>query len=156
MQVSGWRGATDPITEETNQIYLARQQPDASGELLWHSRTLMRGTNGVVEVLEHQVYAKPALVPALSWMKKSAPAKPSLKASSSGGALQLDWRSRRPVWQWVLQTKAGGEWSTQILPGDKTSQTIQAGAAGALPEEVALFAVDRYGNMSASANYPAR
>jgi uncharacterized lipoprotein YddW (UPF0748 family) len=170
MEVSGWsRGVTDPIAEETNQIGLARRQPGASGELLWHSKPLMRGTNGVVDILEHQVYAAPALVPAMPWLSAKAPAKPSLRAGLAGGRLKLNWQpgggtvwgwvlrklNGRPksgaVQEWVLQKEAGGQWTTEILPGDKTSETIEPGPAMPLPDTVALFAVDRFGNLSRGA-----
>jgi hypothetical protein len=52
-----------------------------------------------------------------------------------------------------LQQKTGGHWATQIIPGDKLSETVKAAPAGGLPEAVALFAINRFGNMSPAATY---
>jgi hypothetical protein len=66
-----------------------------------------------------------------------------LDCRSSGGG----------VWQWVLQKKSGGHWTTEILADAKTSETVKPAPDRPLPEEVAVFAVDRFGNMSSGAFY---
>ena len=46
------------------------------------------------------------------------------------------------AWLWVLQSRTGGEWSTEILPGRQTSRVWTRRP----PEVIALTAVDRNGN----------
>jgi hypothetical protein len=48
-----------------------------------------------------------------------------------------------------LQTKAGDEWETEILSGSESSKTFDN--AKDAPEALAISAIDRYGNASASA-----
>jgi len=153
MKVSGWKGVPDEAKEALREIELTRRQPGASGQILWHAKPLMVKSNSVAEALQNQIFAAPALVPTSPWLGAEAPAKPELRAERAGGELKLDWRANGgPIWQWVLQTKCvGHDWITEILPGAKTSETLKAGPAKPLPEAVALFAVDRFSNLSSSA-----
>lgn len=154
MKVNGWKGVSDDAKEEEREIELTRQQKDASGEILWHAKLLFRNTNVVAELLQNHVYAEAALVPASPWLSAEMPGKPFLHVAVEGGALKLAWRSSGgPVWQWVLQQKTGGHWTTIIIPGDKLGETIKAASPGLLPEAVALFAINRFGNMSPGATY---
>jgi hypothetical protein len=94
------------------------------------------------------------LVPDSTWLGAGAPGRPLLQANSEGGQLRLTWKSSGPaVWQWVLQKKTSGHWTTEILAGAKTGETIKPSPAMTLPEAVALFAVDRFGNASGGVTY---
>jgi uncharacterized lipoprotein YddW (UPF0748 family) len=149
MKINGWKNITDDTKEVGREIELTRQQPDASGEILWHAKPLLRNTNGVADILQNQIYAEPALSPASPWLGADVPSKPLLEATSEGGALKLAWKSNGgAVWQWVLQKKTSARWTTEILPGEKTSETIKSTPTGSLPETIALFAVNRFGNIS--------
>jgi hypothetical protein len=149
MKVNGWKGVADDSVEAAREIKWTRRQEGASGEILWHAKPLMLKTNRVADALQNQIYVVPALVPASPWLGAEAPGKPLLQSAFVGGEWKLDWRSSGGiVWQWVLQKKSGSHWSTEILPGAKTSETIKPGPGRPLPEEVALFAVDRFGNIS--------
>jgi len=113
---------------------------------------MLLNTNRVAEALQRQVYAAPALPPAAPWLGGKVPGKPLLQAAWAGGGLKLDWRSGGgAVWQWVLQKKSGGHWSTEILAGGQTSETINPGPGALPPQAIALFAVDRFGNLSSGA-----
>jgi len=46
------------------------------------------------------------------------------------------------AWLWVLQSRIGGEWSTEILPGRQLSRAWTRPP----PEVIALTAIDRNGN----------
>jgi uncharacterized lipoprotein YddW (UPF0748 family) len=154
MKVNGWKNVSDDASEEAREIELTRRQTDASGEILWHAKPLLRDTGGVADVLQNQVYAEPALVPASPWLDADTPAKPLLHAGLEGGELRLTWKSGGgAVHQWVLQKKTGGHWTTEILAGAKTGETIKPGPAMTLPKAIALFAVDRFGNVSGGATY---
>jgi uncharacterized lipoprotein YddW (UPF0748 family) len=154
MKVNGWKGVSDDAKEEAREIELTRRQADVSGEILWHAKPLLRNTNGVADLLLNQVYDQPALVPASPWLSAGIPGKPGLQAGLEGGDLKLSWNSGGgAVWQWVLQKKTGGHWSTELLAGVKTGEMIKPGPAKTLPEAVALYAIDRFGNTSLGAIY---
>ena len=76
---------------------------------------------------------------------------PKLAIDSSAGVsrIQMTWHSKgaEKAWLWVLQTRRGGAWSMDILPGWQNSRLLSLEAA---PEFIALTAVDRVGNQSAS------
>jgi hypothetical protein len=48
-----------------------------------------------------------------------------------------------------VQKKIGGKWTAEILPEEKTSETIKADSL----ESVAVTAINRYGNVSVPATY---
>jgi hypothetical protein len=112
-------------------------------------RTLMRNTT-LDDALAQELYAEPALVPASPWLGTKAPAKPTLTILDNGGgsSLRVSWaaeHSEKP-WLWLLQTQnATGDWKTEILPANRTSQTFENTG----PRTIALSAVDRFGNTSA-------
>ena len=149
MKVNGWKGVEDAAKEAAEEIELTRGQAGAPGQCLWHAKPLQRGQDGVADALRGGVYGAPALVPACPWLSADHPAPPSLRASQSRGQLQLNWEPvNGPVWQWVLQKKEGGQWTTEILPAQTTSESLKAAAATNLPSMIALSAVNRYGSLS--------
>jgi len=154
MKVGGWKEISDDAAEEAREIDSTRRQAGASGEILWHAKPLLRAGDRVAELLQNRLYAAPALVPPSPWLGAEAPGQPLLEAALVQGELKLNWKSSgRAVWQWVLQKKSAGHWATEILPGAKTGETIPSSPAMPLPEAVALFAVDRFGNVSGAATY---
>jgi uncharacterized lipoprotein YddW (UPF0748 family) len=150
MKVNGWKGVSDEAKEEAREIDLTREHGNVSGQILWHARPLLQGSNGIAELLQNHLYAEPALVPAMPWLNSEAPAKPLLQVEHDGNELKLSWKTGGgPVWQWVLRKKVQGHWTTEILPETKTSETVKASSL----EEAALGAVNRCGNASPTADY---
>jgi uncharacterized lipoprotein YddW (UPF0748 family) len=141
----GW--APDEIL---NQIRLTREVPGVGGHIHWNMRSLMRN-NALDERLKTEVYQQPALMPALPWLGHSPPGKPKLTLSkaASGSASTVAWApsSSGKTWLWLLQTRQGEHWTTQILPAAKTSHAWDRAA----PDAVAVSAVDRNGNVSSPA-----
>jgi uncharacterized lipoprotein YddW (UPF0748 family) len=132
--------------EILNQIRLARSQPGVAGHVHWSLKSLMPKST-LADALERSVYAQPALVPASPWLGRTRPAKPTLAAAplKAPDRLEVNWSTGRlePASHWVLQTRAAGRWKTEILPGNATSRAWH----GAVPEVVAVSAVDRNGNL---------
>ena len=135
--------------EFANEILVTRKQAGSSGTVLWHQRALGR------EKLDEltKINAKPALVPASPWLSRTVPQKPTLHGVKNGSQLKLNWNPAKEgqVWLWVVQKKTGGQWSTEILPGEDTTHTIKPDESSRLPDVVAVSAVDRYSNASAPA-----
>ena len=100
------------------------------------------------DLLQGEVYQQPALVPPTPWVSHLHPAKPKVKVSGgqSGAALEVRWSpsGSQKVWLWLLQTRTGGKWRTEVLPAQKTSRAW----TGGLPEAVAVSAVNRGGEIS--------
>ena len=72
-----------------------------------------------------------------------------MPAAESVSPLTVHWEASggEKAWLWVWQIRTGGEWSTEILPGAQTSRVWTRPP----PEVIALTAVDRNGNTSATA-----
>lgn len=132
--------------EIVSQIRVARKQEGVDGHIHWNMKALMR-KGALGSALEHEVYQLPALFPASPWLERDLPEKPAITVSKAKGALNVAWQTSNlaPVRFWVLQTRSGREWNTEVLPGERRSHTLTGGA----PELIALTALDRYGNASA-------
>jgi hypothetical protein len=132
--------------EIVGQIRLARKQQGVDGHIHWNMKALMR--NGALDLaLEREAYQQPALFPASPWLERDLPEKPTITVSKVKGAMNISWQTSTPtpVRFWVLQTRSGKEWNTEILSGERRSHTLTGGS----PELIALTALDRYGNASA-------
>ena len=132
--------------EIPNQIELARKQPVSAGHVHWNMKSLLR--NGELQsALERVAYAQPALVPACPWLDARPPGKPALSVSDTGGGLQIVWKPQQgeAVRFWLLQTRRGGAWTSEVtgVSGRKLD--------GPAPGVIALTAIDRAGNASAPA-----
>jgi uncharacterized lipoprotein YddW (UPF0748 family) len=148
------RGAWAP-EEIIHQIRIARSEPGGHGHIHWNMKSLMRNT-AFDEALEREVYQQPALMPPCPWLGHAQPPKPALRVipSQSGSQPDITWApgiSGTP-WLWLLQTRRGGEWRTEVLPSATTSRAW----SGAAPEAVALCAVNRNGEVSAPSVVQAR
>ncbi len=130
--------------EIVRQIQITRRQPGATGHIHWNMRSLMNSAS-LDTALERNVYLQSALVPASPWLGSAAPEKPVAFISGVGSEtnLRLTWHEggTKPVWLWVLQTRTGGEWETDILPVERTSSYFGHG----MPDAVAVTAVSRTG-----------
>lgn len=134
--------------EIVNQIRITRQQPGVDGHIHWNMKALMH--NGAFDsALERAVYQHPALFPPSPWLEHDSPEKPTLAVNKAKGVVTVTWQSTAsaPVRFWVLQTRNGKEWNTEVLSGQLRSHAV----IGSPPELIALTALDRYGNASAPA-----
>jgi uncharacterized lipoprotein YddW (UPF0748 family) len=140
-----------PPEEIINQIRLARRLPGVGGHVHWNMTSLM-GRSGLAEALAHEVYGQPALPPAAVWLTaRPQAAKPNVawRAAQANSPAQPVWSSSSAgsVARWLVQSRRGVEWSTELLPATVTRRAWP----GAGPDLVAVSAVDRYGNLSAPA-----
>jgi hypothetical protein len=94
-------------------------------------------------------YAKPALVPAWTWLDDEPPATPKVWTAREGEDLRISWEpaGRRP-WLWVLYTRRGDEWRAAVYPGNVSTILLRDETRDGRPEAVAVSAVDRSGNES--------
>jgi uncharacterized lipoprotein YddW (UPF0748 family) len=153
------------VNEVLTQIRLTRAQPGATGNVHFSSTVFMQDPDHLDERLLREAYAEPALVPASPWLHRRPPAPPvvMLRVDTVTGARVVDLRSgvnapaaaesvvstTEPPWQWVVQQRGAGGWTTTILPGT-TRAFVVAPRGAELPADVWVTAVDRVGNSSAA------
>jgi uncharacterized lipoprotein YddW (UPF0748 family) len=141
--------------EIVNQIRLTRQQPGATGNIHWHVSSLSRNPGGLGDVLAKGVYAQPALVPAVPWLDNQPPGQPVLSireeqhSKTLQKTLRLSWEATgsEPVWLWILQTRTGNQWKTEIVPSKVVSRSLAQRGSNRWPDLIAITAVDRCGNV---------
>jgi uncharacterized lipoprotein YddW (UPF0748 family) len=133
--------------EIINQIRITRQQ-NVAGHIHWNIKSLMR-KNGLDAAVQREVYQQPAILPAMTWLRQKGPEKPKMSISSGNRVTQVSWRAAegQPIAVWVLQTFDGQRWTTTVVPGKQTRNTVE----GPAPAVVAVRGVDRFGNTSPTA-----
>ena len=146
-------GPARPAAEIVNQVRVTRKQHGATGNVHWSIKALMRNTLGVTDALRGEVYQQPSLVPPSPWLDSTRPALPKVEIVRTGQGLKLSWEASGPevIGRWVLQTKSGSNWTTEVLPGPQTTKAVVG-----LPDAVAVSAVDRSGNVSPAAVFERR
>ena len=138
--------------ELLDQIAVTRAQAGATGNVFFSMRSFMFGRDNLPEKLVAGPYAEKALVPASTWLDSIPPLAPIIRvgrdASTGSNTVSLEPQGAEPVWLWVVQTRVGADWSTDVIPGLQRFLMIQRPVIGAA-DEVAISAVDRNGNQSA-------
>ncbi|RUR74496.1 family 10 glycosylhydrolase [Chlorogloeopsis fritschii PCC 9212] len=111
------------------------------GNIFFSTNSLIENRQGISETFQNSLYAKPALVPTMSWQNATPPTPPT--------ALQVN--NRKISWQpgdeqkirsWTLYRQSGDSWILQrVLPAGTTFATVEPGT-------YAVCAVDRLANES--------
>jgi uncharacterized lipoprotein YddW (UPF0748 family) len=149
-------GGSRAPEEIAQQIRLTREQPGGDGNVLWGARALLENRRGLADVLSQQTYTQPALPPATPWLDQQPPGTPQISASlSAGREVKMTCRPTggEPIWLWLLQSRTGGAWTTEILRGSQSERVI---ILPHRPEAIAVTAIDRCGNASAAATLEKR
>jgi uncharacterized lipoprotein YddW (UPF0748 family) len=173
---AGWRP-----DEIIGQIYITRGRPGAEGHVHFRMGSLMpdgaygriagadtlpharvdsiRATQRRVQArrdtmtarLLRETYARPALVPAMTWLDDDAPAAPRVTMSRRDGSttITLTPRGDEPAFLWVIQARRADGWHTEIVPGSVREWVVGTTSAHTeAPQAVWVSAVDRAGNQS--------
>src|SRR5205085_10505103 len=97
-------------------------------------------------------YGEKALVPASTWLDSVPPLAPIVRvgrdAATGANTVSLQPQGAEAVWLWVVRTRVGTAWTTDVIPGIHRFVMIPRPVIGAA-DEVAISAVDRIGNESA-------
>jgi uncharacterized lipoprotein YddW (UPF0748 family) len=135
----GW-----PASEITRQIEITRQQAGIAGHIHWNMGSLMKNKGGVATDLFRDEYRQRALTPPLNG-SASHLSKPAVSVSSNGNSLRVQWSAAagEEARFWIVQSKHGGIWSAEVLPGNVFAREVNGA-----PDIVAVAAVDRFGNTS--------
>lgn len=146
-----WPGLSDAnagtkfsVNEIPRQVQIIRQRNDP-GSVHYHLRSIV--DNPALAAAIRGEFAISALVPPSPWLAPMVTAPAKFDGDQRGGAGRLEWQGGggQPAAWWVLQTRTGGGWITQILPGATRQWRLESGP----PDLAALRAVDRLGNLSA-------
>jgi uncharacterized lipoprotein YddW (UPF0748 family) len=136
------------------QTRVTRGVEGAGGNIHFSSAALTAGERG--DHLKATVYDQPALVPASPWLNDTPPEMPRELAPTADGRIR--WRASETgaPFLWAVQWRRGAEWSAQLLPAvsiatDGTFVTCPLPPLGPPADAVAVQAIDRLGNGSASA-----
>jgi uncharacterized lipoprotein YddW (UPF0748 family) len=126
------------------QIDAVRTQTSNGGEIHYHLRNLVENLSLAKTVAAK--YAQPALAPAATWLPAPASATPKLTVDLANHSAHVRWENAgtEPSRGWLLQFRAGGNWTMQIFPVGRTDCYLDK----ASPDAVSLRAVDRLGNLS--------
>lgn len=152
-------GTQFTAAEIPDQIALARANRGVTGHLHYNMSGLMKNRT-LISSIHNRVYTSPALPPAAPWLDSSPPDKPALQRSRSRhpGAIELTWSERRGserAARWLLQTRSGSTWSTEILPGSVRNHTLSGKKLDGI-DHVAVTAIDRCSNLGPPAVLPLR
>lgn len=146
--------------EIINQIKWSRVLTKPSGQVHFSVAAFMRNCSTVNDELTTPggVYHQPALIPPMPWLSKNVPAKPQLKGEIQNGTLKLTWKPAKEekLRGWLVLAKTGDTWQTHILSATETEREFSAADGGALPDVVAVSALDRYWNESPRAIWRAK
>ena len=102
----------------------------------------------LVDRVQTEPYASPALVPASPWLDDDAPGRPVVTFRETADRLILRMMASddEAVRWWVVRTRSADDWTIDIVPGAQQRHTIERTGAGDWPDQVAVSAVDRLGN----------
>jgi uncharacterized lipoprotein YddW (UPF0748 family) len=143
-----------PVSEIVEQIRLTRANPGASGNVHFSAEVFMKNADDLNAVLKRDAYAAPALVPASTWLPRTALPEPllTLRTDSLTGERWVDFRpgSKAEPWLWVVQTRGPSGWTTEILPS-RFRGVLVAAKGVELPFEIRVSGVDRLGNAGPAA-----
>ncbi|XVJ58911.1 MAG: family 10 glycosylhydrolase [Tepidisphaera sp.] len=145
---AGWTGE-----EIVKQVGLIREFVKLGpGSVHFSAKAIVSDAGGVRTGLARGPFAAPALVPATPWLDDVPPAAPllSVEADAKGG-IAVRWTMASATDEasrvWAVAVRAGQQWTTIIAPGAERNFT----ATGTGIDAVAIWAVDRAGNLSVPA-----
>src|SRR5260370_18213082 len=123
------------------QNALTHNQHAAIGQIHWNRKSLMNNPT-LADLLQRELYSHPALIPATPWLDNSRPSPPLLTVQSTNSVSKATfiWHSASAdqISAWLVQTRTGGKWITEVLPGKTNSHTFQ----GPNPAPVIVTATD--------------
>ena len=136
-----------------DQIALTRAQRGATGNVYFSMRSFMFGRDSLPEKLVAGPYATRTLVPASTWLDSVPPLQPIVRvgrdAATGANTVSLQPQGAEATWLWLIRTRVGTDWTTEVLPGLQRFYMIPRIAGTVSADEIAVSAVDRNGNESA-------
>lgn len=135
--------------EIVRQVAATRSHGGVGGTIHFSMKALADDFDGVATKLAAGPYAEPALVPAIRPPHGPLPVAPALSRDSTGVAFALPPGDHAPACRWVVRSRSGDIWRTEILPGRAERLELAADV-----DEVAVSAVARDGREGPVARLP--
>lgn len=129
--------------EIEKQIKISRNQAgDLSlGNIFFSVGSIIENRQDISDIFQNSLYAKPALVPTMSWRSTTAPP-PAKELQVNNRRLSWQPGDNQPVRSWTLYRQSDSNWTLQrVLSAGTTFATVQPGT-------YAVCAVDRLANES--------
>lgn len=142
--------APDRPAEIVSEVEVSRNiLKNSPGEIHWSIAGLTKSW-AMQNALKTKVYQEKALIPQSPWLKINPISKPSLSYKQDNGNTTVFWSvdNKADVFQWVLYSKYGDTWQTEILTADVTSLAVPASKNGKSLNAVAIQAIDKLSNPS--------
>ncbi len=145
----GLKDVADRPTEIVNQINSTRAILKKGAGEIHYSVDGLSKSPAMLNAVKN-AYKTKALIPKSPWIKTSALEKPILFVENANNSVKAKWNSlnNQKVFQWILYTKYGDTWETEILERDMISQNLPLTKNGKKLNTVAVKSVDRLGNES--------
>lgn len=142
--------SADRPTEIVNQIQQSREiVPNSPGAVHWSIAGLTKSP-AMLDAIRTKAYQEQALVPRSPWLNANPLLQPSLLLTTEKTSIFAKWLHKQPdqVRHWILYTRYGDVWTTEILEGHISAKEIPKQKDGKALYDVAVRAVDRLGNES--------
>lgn len=145
----GLRDVADRPSEIVNQINSTRAILKKGAGEIHYSVDGLSKSPAMLNAVKN-AYKTKALIPKSPWIKTSALEKPILFVENANNSVKAKWNTldNQKVFQWILYTKYGETWETEILERDMISQNLPLTKNGKRLNTVAVKSVDRLGNES--------
>jgi len=117
-----------PISEFRKQVELSRAQSDngCTGNIWWHVAPLMENRHNIVKTFRDELYAEPALTPALSTASGKTVVHPEV--SVEGATVQLQHKDSAPLRAWTVYQHDGKAWNlARIVPASENQLELGKG-----------------------------
>jgi uncharacterized lipoprotein YddW (UPF0748 family) len=139
------------VNEILSQIMIAKGMlPKSPGVIHW-SISISKNNVNLNKGLLEGPYKKQALVPASPWLQSKAPSAPGVTIDKNGTSARVKWDHDHPdeIFRWVVYYKYGERWNYRILNQDDRMMDLTTEQSAQKLGEVAVTAIDKYGNESA-------
>lgn len=145
----GLKDVADRPTEIVNQINSTRAILKKGAGEIHYSVDGLSKSPAMLNAVKN-AYKTKALIPKSPWIKTSVLEKPILFVENANNSVKAKWNTldNQKVFQWILYTKYGETWETEILERDMISQNLPLTKNGKKLNTVAVKSVDRLGNES--------
>ncbi|WP_246032812.1 glycoside hydrolase family 10 protein [Sphingobacterium yanglingense] len=143
--------AADKTKEIVNQVAASREiVPNSPGAVHWSIAGLTKNP-AMLPALKNGPYKEKALIPKSPWLKANLLLRPTLLLTNQKNTVFAKWLQKQPdqVAHWIVYTRYGEVWTTDILDAGVTSLELPKQKDGKTLYDVAVRAVDRLGNESA-------
>jgi uncharacterized lipoprotein YddW (UPF0748 family) len=137
--------SADDIVQQFSFVRTVTANP---GHLIWNYNRILSDQSGVRTALAQRLYTESAVPPPFTWLDNKSAGKPLIaekRAPELKTIFQWGPSDTKQPWLWVLQTRLGNSWTTEIIPGRFNARTFTRDKT---PDVVCLTEIDRCGNAS--------